>query len=93
VAIELTHNYGTEKEGFTGYHPGNQERDGFGHLAVRFVIYFMDFKIKFFCLFHNWLYNNIKSIIFAYSCDDVYASCLKLEQDGVVFKKKPDEGR
>ena len=37
TAIELTHNYGTEKEGFTGYHTGNQERDGFGHLAVRYV--------------------------------------------------------
>lgn len=36
VALELTHNYGTEKEDsdFAGYHAGNQEKDGFGHIAV-----------------------------------------------------------
>jgi lactoylglutathione lyase len=36
VALELTHNHGTEKEGFDGYHPGNQKHDGFGHIAVRY---------------------------------------------------------
>lgn len=36
VALELTHNHGTEKEDFDGYHPGNQEYDGFGHIAVRY---------------------------------------------------------
>ena len=35
VALELTHNHGTEgKDGFS-YHPGNQEKDGFGHVAVK----------------------------------------------------------
>ena len=35
VTVELTHNHGTEKEeGFEGYHPGNHDNDGFGHLAV-----------------------------------------------------------
>jgi lactoylglutathione lyase len=43
VALELTHNHGTEKDKRsdssdpalgTCYHPGNQERDGFGHIAV-----------------------------------------------------------
>lgn len=36
VTLELTHNHGTEKEGgdFKAYHPGNAERDGFGHIAV-----------------------------------------------------------
>jgi len=33
TALELTHNYGTEKDDFKGYHPGNQEKDGFGHVA------------------------------------------------------------
>jgi lactoylglutathione lyase len=39
VALELTHNHGTENDGesFTGYHVGNQERDGFGHVAVKYV--------------------------------------------------------
>ena len=35
VALELTHNYGTENDDFEGYHPGNAERDGFGHIAVK----------------------------------------------------------
>eukprot|EP01010_Urceolus_cornutus_P005411 NODE_942_length_1219_cov_27.776068_g715_i0.p1 GENE.NODE_942_length_1219_cov_27.776068_g715_i0~~NODE_942_length_1219_cov_27.776068_g715_i0.p1 ORF type:complete len:349 (-),score=98.18 NODE_942_length_1219_cov_27.776068_g715_i0:171-1166(-) len=35
VTIELTHNWGTESDAdFAGYHPGNAEGDGFGHLAV-----------------------------------------------------------
>mmetsp|Transcript_36629 Transcript_36629/g.53809 ORF Transcript_36629/g.53809 Transcript_36629/m.53809 type:complete len:342 (-) Transcript_36629:378-1403(-) len=61
TAMELTHNYGTEDPSFKGYHAGNQEKDGFGHVA--------------------------------FNTDDVYAACEKLEQAGVAFKKKPDEGR
>eukprot|EP00292_Cryptomonas_paramecium_P025605 CAMPEP_0113694276 /NCGR_PEP_ID=MMETSP0038_2-20120614/20178_1 /TAXON_ID=2898 /ORGANISM="Cryptomonas paramecium" /LENGTH=67 /DNA_ID=CAMNT_0000616537 /DNA_START=33 /DNA_END=233 /DNA_ORIENTATION=- /assembly_acc=CAM_ASM_000170 len=33
VALELTHNYDTEKDEAFKYHPGNQEKDGFGHVA------------------------------------------------------------
>jgi lactoylglutathione lyase len=36
VALELTHNHGTEKNDFDGYHPGNMEKDGFGHIAVKY---------------------------------------------------------
>ena len=61
TALELTHNYGTEEESFEGYHPGNQEKDGFGHVA--------------------------------FNTDDVFAACKVLEEAGVEFKKKPDEGR
>eukprot|EP00026_Physarum_polycephalum_P009566 Phypoly_transcript_09694.p1 GENE.Phypoly_transcript_09694~~Phypoly_transcript_09694.p1 ORF type:complete len:141 (-),score=18.14 Phypoly_transcript_09694:125-547(-) len=33
--VELTHNWGTETDpDFKGYHSGNQEPRGFGHLAV-----------------------------------------------------------
>jgi lactoylglutathione lyase len=60
VALELTHNHGTEITK-TNYHAGNEEKDGFGHIAI--------------------------------NVDDVYATCDKLEQQGVAFKKKPDEGR
>jgi lactoylglutathione lyase len=36
TAIELTHNHGTENdESFAGYHAGNQDKDGFGHVAVK----------------------------------------------------------
>lgn len=34
VALELTHNYGTETDPDQSYHPGNQPGDGFGHVAV-----------------------------------------------------------
>ena len=35
VALELTHNHGTESDdNFQGYHAGNKENDGFGHIAV-----------------------------------------------------------
>jgi lactoylglutathione lyase len=36
VALELTHNHGTEEEGdLFQAHAGNQENDGFGHIAVK----------------------------------------------------------
>ena len=61
TCLELTHNYGTEDQDDFKYHPGNQEKDGFGHVA--------------------------------FNTDDVYEACTKLEEHGVQFKKKPDEGR
>ena len=33
TALELTWNYGTEKDESQKYHPGNGEKDGFGHVA------------------------------------------------------------
>jgi lactoylglutathione lyase len=35
VALELTHNHGTENDPNQKYHAGNQEKDGFGHIAVK----------------------------------------------------------
>jgi len=34
VTLELTHNWGTEKEDGKVYHAGNEDKDGFGHLAL-----------------------------------------------------------
>lgn len=34
VTLELTHNHGTESNPNHHYHPGNAERDGFGHIAI-----------------------------------------------------------
>lgn len=77
TTLELTHNYGTEKEEGPKYHPGNlpQEgdrhrfrwrfssarRDGFGHVA--------------------------------FSVHDVEETCNELDTAGVKFQKKPNEGR
>jgi len=42
VALELTHNHGTESDDkFEGYHAGNQEKDGFGHIAVKYVFFLL----------------------------------------------------
>lgn len=35
VALELTHNHGTETDADFSYHAGNKEKDGFGHVAVK----------------------------------------------------------
>ena len=35
VMLELTHNHGTENDSSQAYHAGNQEKDGFGHIAVK----------------------------------------------------------
>lgn len=35
VMLELTHNHGTENDESHKYHSGNQEKDGFGHIAVK----------------------------------------------------------
>jgi lactoylglutathione lyase len=37
VTLELTHNHGTEADPNQAYHPGNQDNDGFGHIAVKYV--------------------------------------------------------
>lgn len=37
VTLELTHNHGTESNPNHHYHPGNAERDGFGHIAIKCV--------------------------------------------------------
>ena len=34
VTLELTHNHGSEQSSSGIYHTGNQEKDGFGHIAV-----------------------------------------------------------
>jgi lactoylglutathione lyase len=35
VALELTYNHGAEEQEDFQVHPGNQENDGFGHIAVK----------------------------------------------------------
>jgi lactoylglutathione lyase len=35
TALELTHNHGTENDDSFKAHAGNEEKDGFGHIAVK----------------------------------------------------------
>lgn len=59
--IELTHNWGTETdENFGGYHSGNDEHKGFGHIGI--------------------------------TVPDVYAACERLDELGVEYVKRPDDG-
>ncbi|KAJ3049771.1 hypothetical protein HK097_009230 [Rhizophlyctis rosea] len=60
--LELTHNWGTEtEEKFEGYHTGNKDPRGYGHIGV--------------------------------IVDNVEAACKRLEENGVNFIKKPNDGR
>ncbi|KAJ3379620.1 hypothetical protein HDU92_006556 [Lobulomyces angularis] len=64
--LELTHNWGTENDQeFKGYHSGNAEPKGFGHIAI--------------------------------TVDNVEACCQRLEEKGIVDKKrwvkKPQDGK
>lgn len=62
TTLELTHNWGTESDpDFAGYHSGNDEPRGFGHLGV--------------------------------SVPDVAAACVRFEELGIPFRKRPDEGK
>ena len=62
TTLELTHNWGTETDKtFGGYHSGNEEPRGFGHLGI--------------------------------SVPNVERACARFERLGVVFKKRPNEGK
>lgn len=62
TTLELTHNWGTESDAwFEGYHNGNSDPRGFGHIGV--------------------------------SVPDVEAACRRFDELGVVFKKRPQDGK
>ena len=61
VTLELTYNYNSDGSAAPSPHPGNMEKDGFGHIA--------------------------------FNTNDVYEVCGEMVNNGIQFKKLPDEGR
>ena len=59
--LELTHNWGTEDDEMQGYHSGNSDSRGFGHIGI--------------------------------AVPDVHGACIRCEELGVKFVKKPDDGK
>lgn len=43
--LELTWNYGTEKDASFKYHSGNEEPQGFGHICMWFSFYFPNISL------------------------------------------------
>eukprot|EP00213_Chloropicon_mariensis_P003998 CAMPEP_0197483136 /NCGR_PEP_ID=MMETSP1309-20131121/56729_1 /TAXON_ID=464262 /ORGANISM="Genus nov. species nov., Strain RCC998" /LENGTH=332 /DNA_ID=CAMNT_0043025725 /DNA_START=96 /DNA_END=1094 /DNA_ORIENTATION=- len=83
VTLELTHNWGTEKEDSQVYHPGNQKNDGFGHIAFsvddvykasdELLAKGVDFKKK-------PDEGRMKGLAFAYDPDGYWVELVKREQ-------------
>jgi len=59
--LELTHNWGTEDDPDAGYHNGNDEPQGYGHIC--------------------------------FTVPDLEAACRWMDENGVVFQKRPEDGR
>ena len=59
--IELTHNWGDEKDPQKQFHNGNEEPKGYGHIGV--------------------------------AVPDVDRACERLDQMGVAFQKRPNDGK
>jgi lactoylglutathione lyase len=79
--LELTWNYGTEKDENFAYHDGNKEPQGFGHIC------------EFFSLPSSFLYSRLLTTGKGISVDDLDAACARLEGLKVNWKKRLTDGR
>lgn len=87
VALELTHNYGTEEDGDFAYYPGNKEKDGFGHIAVNTDdVYAMSEKLeKAGCSFKKKPdEGRMKGLAFVYDPDGYWVELVKRGDDAKI---------
>lgn len=87
VALELTHNYGTEDDADFSYHTGNQERDGFGHIAVNTDdVYAMSAKLEAKgCSFKKKPdEGRMKGLAFVYDPDGYWVELVKRSEDAKI---------
>lgn len=77
--LELTYNYGTEKEEGYVYHDGNKEPQGFGHI----------------CKFCRSRFDAVQKLTYVEgtSVDDLDAACKRFDDLGVNWKKRLTDGR
>jgi lactoylglutathione lyase len=75
--LELTWNYGTEKDANFQYHNGNDQPQGFGHICT---VYFPR-------IMHRILTSTGVSV------DDLDAACKRFDDLGVNWKKRLTDGR
>lgn len=89
VTLELTHNHENE-EGFKGYHTGNQEKDGFGHIAFSCddVYAATDELVKAGVSFKKKPdEGRMKGLAFAYDPDGYWVELVKRGEAGAIKNK------
>jgi len=87
VALELTHNYGTENDTEFSYHTGNKEKDGFGHIAVNTDdVYAMSAKLEASgCSFKKKPdEGRMKGLAFVYDPDGYWVELVKRSEDAKI---------
>lgn len=87
VALELTHNYGTEEDAGFSYYVGNKEKDGFGHIAVNTDdVYAMSEKLeKAGCSFKKKPdEGRMKGLAFVYDPDGYWVEIVKRGDDAKI---------
>ena len=90
VALELTHNYGTESDPDFKYHPGNTEKDGFGHIAVNVNdVYAASEKLETAgCLFKKKPdEGRMKGLAFVYDPDGYWVEIVKRGDDANILNE------
>ncbi|CAJ1946301.1 unnamed protein product [Cylindrotheca closterium] len=87
VALELTHNHGTEDDAEFSYHNGNKDKDGFGHIAVNTDdVYAMSAKLEAAgCSFKKKPdEGRMKGLAFVYDPDGYWVEIVRRSEDAKI---------